>query len=39
MIDAGSDEPAAGHGVELDPEWDAIFAWSYGPRAWNVGCG
>jgi hypothetical protein len=39
MIDLGSDEPLAGHDNELDPEWDAIFAWSYGPRAWNVGCG
>ena len=23
----------------LDPDWDDVFAWSYGPRLWNVGCG
>ncbi len=23
----------------LDAEWDDVFAWSYGPRLWNVGCG
>jgi hypothetical protein len=24
---------------ELDPEWDEVFNWSYGPRLWNIGCG
>jgi len=24
---------------ELDPDWDDVFAWSYGPRLWNLGCG
>ncbi len=23
----------------LDAEWDQVFAWSYGRRLWNVGCG
>jgi hypothetical protein len=23
----------------LDQEWDEVFAWSYGPRTWNLGCG
>jgi len=23
----------------LDDEWDETFAWSYGQRFWNVGCG
>jgi len=39
-----SAEPGAGlepEGVthELDPEWDEVFGWSYGQRAWNIGCG
>ena len=23
----------------LEPDWDDVFAWSYGPRLWNLGCG
>jgi hypothetical protein len=38
MIEPVEGEPEAAP-AELDPEWDAVFAWSYGPRAWNVGCG
>jgi hypothetical protein len=30
---AGSIEDA------LDAEWNEAFAWGYGRRLWNVGCG
>lgn len=30
----GDDPPQA-----LDPEWDAVYGWSYGRAFWNVGCG
>lgn len=23
----------------LDDDWDDVFAWSYGQRFWNLGCG
>lgn len=23
----------------LSDDWDDVFAWSYGPRFWNIGCG
>lgn len=26
-------------GRGLPDEWDDVFAWSYGPRFWNIGCG
>lgn len=28
-----------GKAAALDAEWDETFAWSYGPRIWNIGCG
>lgn len=24
---------------ELAADWDDAFAWSYGQRYWNIGCG
>lgn len=46
-VDASDADPApTPQGLEvadvardLDPEWDDVFAWSYGQRLWNVGCG
>jgi hypothetical protein len=42
--DAASSETATTAPIDVNVEplgsdWDDAFAWSYGRRVWNVGCG